>query len=97
MLLCKWGQRITPCGQVLPLSIHTVEPAQGCLLPKYKYKVLCAQIKCIVCANTKSPVLRLDYAQANTLPNNGLCKQDKLHPPCCPIYLPRITLSDLSQ
>ena len=82
MLLCKWGQRITPCGQVLPLSIHTVEPAQGCLLLKYLYKVLCAQIQGTECTNTMRPVLRLDYGQANTLPNNGLCKQDKLHPPC---------------
>ena len=34
---------------------------------------------------------RLDYTQANTSPNNGLSKQDKLHP--TRIYLLRIDIA----
>lgn len=34
---------------------------------------------------------RLDYTQANTSTNNGLGKQDILHPPR--IYLPRIDIA----
>ena len=68
MLLWKWRQRIT--------QIHIIGKTT-----LYKSLLYSVCVMATFTQNLHSSVYdRLDYSQANTSTNNGLCKQDILHP-----------------
>ena len=92
MLLWKWRQRIT--------QIHII--GKTTLYKSLLYLLLCVYngsctyySLCVMATFTQilhsSVYDRLDYSQANTSTNNGLCKQDILHPGR--IYLQRIDIA----
>ena len=79
MLLWKWRQRIT--------QIHIIGKTT-----LYKSLLYSVCVMATFTQNLHSSVYdRLDYSQANTSTNNGLCKQDILHPGR--IYLQRIDIA----